>query len=113
MVYDVLECLILTELFEVGFAFILGIHDKDNLEWIVLVNAITNPLLVLSSWILMDVSGAEKGLWMTYVLLEPLVVFSEYLLYRNKLETRFHPLFLSFILNLVSILGGNLWRIMF
>lgn len=99
--------LLLTILFELPAAFILGLRTKKELLLTVLVNIITNPLLVYLSLFLMYHLGIKTGTILTYALLEPLVVYSEYRIYQNHLSGR-NCLVLSLLLNLVSILGGLL-----
>ena len=113
MIREVFECMILTVIFECGFAYLMGIRDKEDLSLIAIVNCITNPLLVLASYTLMYLFGTESGMRFTYLVLEPLVILSEYLLYQNKLHTRYNLLLVSAVLNLVSIAGGYVWRIFF
>ena len=99
--------LLLTILFEALAAYILGLHTKKELCLTVLVNIITNPLLVYFSLFLMYHLSIKTGMILTYVLLEPLVIYVEYRIYRSCLSDR-NCLFLSFVLNIVSILGGLL-----
>ncbi len=107
-----LKPLLLTLLLECGFACILGLRKKELLLT-ALINLITNPILVYISLLLMYHIGIEKGQIITYLLLEPLVVLSEYLLYRKYLPVKRNCLSLSLILNLISVLGGLLWQKMF
>ena len=107
-----LKPLSLTLMLECGFAYILGLRKKELLLT-ALINLITNPILVYISLLLMYYIGIEKGQIITYLILEPLVVLSEYLLYRKYLPVKRNCLFLSLILNLISVLGGLLWQRMF
>ena len=107
-----LEPLALTLLFEVIGAYILGIRKLHRLFLVFLVNCITNPLLVMCSLGLMNIFEPSAGLIITYIVLEPIVIYCEYRMYLEKLETDMNPLVLSVILNLCSIIGGNLWRIL-
>ena len=50
--------------------------------------------------------GIKTGRILTYVLLEPLVILSEYCFYRRYLIAGKNPFLLSLILNLISIIGG-------
>ena len=107
-----LEPLVLTLLFELTGAYILGIRKLHRLFLVFLVNCITNPLLVMCSLGLMNIFEPDTGLIITYIVLEPIVIYCEYRMYLEKLETDLNPLVLSVILNLCSIIGGNLWRIL-
>ena len=102
-----LKPLLLTILFEMAAAYVLGLRTKKELLLTVLVNIVTNPLLVYFSLILMYHLGIKTGTILTYVLLEPLVVYVEYRIYQNCISGR-NCMLLSLILNLVSILGGLL-----
>ncbi|MBQ6559602.1 MAG: hypothetical protein IJL85_02105 [Erysipelotrichaceae bacterium] len=105
MVY--LKPLLLTILFEMIAAYIMGLRTKKELLLTILVNIITNPLLVYFSLILMYHLGIKTGTILTYAILEPLVIYVEYLIYISCLSDR-NCLFLSIVLNLVSIIGGLL-----
>ena len=105
MVY--LKQLLLTILFEMIAAYIMGLRTKKELLLTILVNIITNPLLVYFSLILMYHLGIKTGTILTYAILEPLVIYVEYLIYISCLSDR-NCLFLSIVLNIVSIIGGLL-----
>lgn len=105
-----LEPLILTVVTECAMAYLLGERKMKHLYLIVLINCITNPLLVFSSTVLMDLIDLQKGILLTYILLEPCVIFAECLMIRARIKTKIHPLALSLILNVTSVIGGILWR---
>ena len=105
-----LEPLIITVVTECAMAFVLGERQRKHLYLILLINCITNPLLVFSSTLFMDLFDIQTGILLTYILLEPCVVIAEYFMIRARIKTKIHPLALSFILNLTSVIGGILWR---
>ena len=107
-----LKPLLLTIIFEGIAAYIMGLRSLKELILTALVNIITNPMLVYVSLFLMYHLGIQTGTVLTYLVLEPLVIFIEYLIYRSCLKKR-NCLLLSFILNIVSILGGLLWQMLF
>ena len=107
-----LRPLVLTILFEVSFAYLLGIRKKDLLL-VTLVNVVTNPVLVTLCLLLMYHIGIREGRILTYLILEPAVVWAEYLLYRRYMTERRNYLLLSMILNIVSITGGYLCQKLF
>ena len=110
----IFEPLVLTVILEAIAAYGIGIRDRRNQYLILLTNCITNPLLVLTSlFVFVKFFGSETGMWLTYLVLEPVVIYAEYGIYLAKMETKLHPFTVSLILNLVSIIGGNLWRILF
>jgi len=63
--------LALTLLFEIGFYFIVGKRDKKDLLLVVLVNTLTNPIVVLVYWI-----AHFNTNWSTVLILTPLEVFA-------------------------------------
>ena len=101
--------LFLTVILEESAAYLLGLRRKDLLL-ILLVNIITNPVLVTLSLLLMYHIGVGKGQILTYLVLEPLVIFAEYRFFKAYLCSKRDPLRLSLLLNLVSITGGILWH---
>ncbi len=104
--------LVLTILFELIGAYLMGLRRKDLLLNI-LVNVLTNPVLVTVSILLMYHKGIETGRLLTYLIAEPLVIISEYLLYKDRLEWKGSPLLLSVTLNILSICGGVLCQKLF
>ena len=94
----------LTLLLELGLAFLLGIRKSKDLLLVFLVNAATNPPLVLFlNLFFLSVSPP----WYLILSLESCVVLAEWLLYRKRLEyVRIYPFLLSLLLNLVSYVGG-------
>ena len=103
--------LLLTLLFEAGAALCLGMRDRKDLLLVVLVNILTNPPLVLLSHFLMYYLGIGRGQLITYLILEVLVVYIEYRIYKACLLFIFDPFMLSLILNGISILGGLLCQL--
>ncbi|MBR2990387.1 MAG: hypothetical protein IKF51_02870 [Solobacterium sp.] len=105
----VLKPLILTIVLECASAWLLGLRNRRDQFLIILVNALTNPLLVLFSMILMYNIGNTYGRVLTFAVLEPVVVYAEYRLYRAYLSPGRRVFLLSLTLNLISVLGGLLW----
>ena len=103
--------LLLTLFFEVGTAWCLGMRNRKDLLLVVLVNILTNPPLVLLSNFLMYYLGIGRGQLFTYLILEVLVVYIEYRIYKACLLFEFDPFKLSLILNGISILGGLLCQL--
>lgn len=100
-----LKPLILTIIFECIAGFLLGLRNKD-IVLVIMVNIITNPLLVYICVTLMYYLGIDKAYLITYLLLEPIVIVVEWLIYRQYLSKKMNYLLLSVILNIVSIIGG-------
>lgn len=94
----------LTLLFELGLALLVGLRKPKDLLLAFLVNAATNPPLVL---FLNLFSTYMSPPWYLILSLEGCVVIAEWFLYRKRLEyVRIHPLLLSLLLNTVSYVGG-------
>ncbi len=107
--YLFLKPLILTIIFEeLGAILLFRIRNRKDLLLVLLTNIITNPLLVYFSLMLMYHLGIGTGRIMTYLILEPLVVFVEYMIYKKYLVSRNDHLTVSLVLNMFSILGGIL-----
>ena len=51
MAFALVVSLVLTILFETGFFLLVGKRDKKDLLLVVLVNVLTNPVVVLSYWL--------------------------------------------------------------
>ncbi len=101
--------LALTVIFEIIAAFFLKIRRPRDYLLIVLVNIVTNPLLnLVIAFLLLWKINPWIILVITYVLLEPLVIFIECVYYRKWLSDGAHALRYSIILNLVSVAGGLL-----
>ena len=103
--------LFLTVLFECTAAYFYGIRNRKDQLLIVLVNVITNPVLVLFSLLLMYHLGIGKAYLITYLILEPIVVYVEYRFYHKHLLSKKDPLVLSVTLNVISIIGGIICRL--
>ena len=104
--------LLLTIVFETAAAYLLGIRNRKNILLVVLLNILTNPVLVLFSLLLMYHEGVRIGRILTYAVLEPLVILTEYYFYQKYLISKKNPFVLSLILNLISILGGLLCQML-
>ena len=102
-----LKPLLLTVLFEGIAACVMGYRSVREQLYILFINAVTNPLLVYFSFLLMYHIGIENSTLIIYLLLEPLVILTEYLYYRKVFPGR-NCFLLSLILNLISIVGGVL-----
>ena len=103
-----LICLLLTIVIELTIALILGIRKKLDIINIILVNILTNPLVVS----LTNLISINHGKTISYVFLaifEIIVVFVEGYIYKKYLSfKKINPFLLSFILNLSSYLIGLL-----
>ena len=103
--YYMAKCLILTILIETIFAFILGYRKKDLLN-IVLVNIVTNPIVVtIPVYFNVKYGVFERNV--SLAILEVTTLFTEGFIYFKCLERRIiNPFLLSLLLNLASYLIG-------
>ena len=101
-----LLCLVLTEILELGTAFLLGVRDKYDFAIIALANVLTNPALnVILSFF---ASLTPVPIWLPLAVLEILVVLVEGAVYKKYLDFRkVPPYLLSLILNVVSCFIGS------
>lgn len=103
-----IRCLLLTIIIELIIALILGIRDKKDIINIILVNIITNPVVVMSQTLLYIKFGYNIEM-IGIAILEVLVVLVEGLIYKKVLNyKKINPILLSLILNALSFLIGEL-----
>ena len=103
-----LICLVTTLVVELVVALLLKVKTKMDIINIVLVNILTNPLLV-STINLISINYGLKIAYIFLLIFEIFVVFIEGFIYRKYLDyKRINPYLLSFILNLCSYLFGLL-----
>ena len=103
-----IRCLLLTIIIELIIALILGVRDKKDIINIILVNVITNPIVVMSQTLLYIKFGYNIEM-IGIAILEVLVVLVEGLIYKKVLNyKKINPILLSLILNALSLLIGEL-----
>lgn len=99
-------CLGVTIIIEATSAYIIGYRDKKSIVNIILANVITNPLVVVSVYLIGLFYGSRVREIYEYSL-EAAVVFAEGLLYLKTLKKgRINPFLLSVILNALSYGAG-------
>ena len=104
-------CLTLTILIEVSLAFILGVRKKRDFLNIILVNIMTNPIVVTLPILLYILFNYSVYRYSIYIL-EVLAVILEGLVYLKILKYRkLNPFALSLILNAVSFGIGLIFNI--
>ena len=103
--YYMVKCLLLTILIEVLVAFILGYRKKDLLN-VILVNIITNPIVVT----IPVYFNVKYGLFernVSLAILEVTTLFTEGFIYKKSLNNKkINPFVLSLLLNLASYFLG-------
>jgi len=98
--------LVLTLAFEAGFFFLAGKRNKKDLLLLVLVNTITNPLVVLCHWLALV--SAQLNAALLLVPLEIFAVVAEGALYRRFGEDFKRPYLFSLSANSFSFALGML-----
>ena len=94
-------CLFLTIILEVATAVLIGIRKGFDLTVILLVNVLTNPIVVLTGMVMGSYTTVPRAVYIT--VLELAAFITEALFYRKLLYTRKpSPFLLSLILNCVS-----------
>ena len=108
MIITLFFCLALAIGVEVPVAYLLGVRTGRDLRLVACVNCITNPTIVyIILWVLL--LGSRAAYWAAVVVLELLVVWAEYALYKRFLENAtISPLLLSVVCNIVSYGAGVL-----
>ena len=102
-----IRCLLSTIIIELLLALILGVRDKKDILNIILVNTMTNPLLV--SLITYITYNKTYNRTISIIIMEILVVIIEGLTYKKILKfNKKNPYILSLILNASSFLIGEI-----
>ena len=100
-------CLIGTLLIEVTLALALGVRGWDDIEKVILINILTNPVLVTILFLLNRMRVDVKAIFFIQLGLEVVVVILEGMYYKRKLQKeRMNPFLLSMVLNAVSYGAG-------
>jgi len=98
--------LVLTEALELCFAFIFKIWNKRDILLVLVVNVITNPPVVILSYLFNTRTDVPQLL--TVSVLEAAAVLTEGLYYRRYAEAIKHPFIFSLGANAFSYLTGLL-----
>lgn len=100
------RCLILTILIEGGLAFLLGVRKKSDQLLVLLVNVVTNPVVVASS-ALINVYCGSQAVTVYKGIIEITVLIVEGIIYCKMIDfKKINPFLISFTLNLASFLSG-------
>ena len=95
-------CLSLTIIIETLVGIILGVRKKKDILNIILVNIVTNPIVVTVPYLIYTFFGYKIYNYSIYIL-EVLTLLTEGLIYLKVLDyKKINPILLSFILNLCS-----------
>ena len=108
-----LYCLSCTVIIECGIAFISGIRKAKDLLFVLLVNIMTNPLLVVLT-VIVNLFFGRLWYYISLAVLEIGAVAAEGLVYKFTIKHKLNPFLLSLILNSASFfLGLIINRIVF
>ena len=102
------RCLILTILFETVLAFILKVRDKKDLLNVVLVQVITNPIVVSFPFVILLLKGIRYYQPTIYILEVITVIVEGFIYYKVLNYRKINPFLLSLILNGSSYLIGEI-----
>lgn len=128
---EIIKHFVITEIFEIAFALIIGIREKKNIGLIFIVNVITNiPLNLFLIFVareqvlyLSAYTGIDIFTWYYIIIfvLEIIIVFVEASIYFKMMDLSNKCIFyklkgkyiayllISLVLNLSSIVGGRLF----
>lgn len=100
------RCLILTVLIECGLAFLFGIRKKSDMLPVLLINVVTNPIVVVSSALVNFYLGSQATT-VFKIIIEITVFLVEGLTYFKLLDfKKINPFLLSLLLNMASYFSG-------
>lgn len=103
-----IKCLLCTIIIELILAIILKIRNKLDLIYIILVNILTNPIVVTIP-ILILVKYNYNIAIQTLIILEIITIITEGIIYSKVLEyKKINPFIISLILNISSYLIGEI-----
>ena len=103
--------LALTLAFEAGFFLLIGKRNKRDLLLLILVNVLTNPIVVLTFSLAVLYTGLNG-----YIILIPLELFAilaEGYYYKKYGESFRRPYLFSLAANMVSFWAGELIQVLF
>jgi len=98
--------LVLTLVFEIGFFFITGKRNRKDLLLVILVNVLTNPIVVLLYWI--SAYFTNWNLTLVKIPLEIFAVLTEGFYYKKYGQTFKRPFLFSLAANAFSFTAGVL-----
>jgi len=108
MIYNLGISLITTIFLEIISSFILGAKKIADVRLIIIVNVITNPLVVFFSNIIFLLSNYTILFFTMVFILEIWAVLFEFILFKRYLQEEIMPLMLSICNNFFSFVIGIL-----
>lgn len=110
---NLLISLVLTVLIECPIGFALGMRKPGDVANMFLINAVTNPIVVYTSFVCSLLLG-RTGAIAVLAALEVGALVSEGLFYRKvNGKKKINPFLLSLILNGCSFAAGEIYKIIF
>ena len=107
MLNSIIISLILTIVIEVTLSLIIGLRDTDNIEKVILVNILTNPLVVTTTNIVYLLSQSYIFRNIVLGFLEVAVIFVEGFLFKKLLKDfKINSYLFALYLNGISFLLG-------
>ena len=108
ILFIMIRCLLLTIIIEVTIACLVKVKNKKDLINILLVNIITNPLVVTIP-IYFNFKYGITARWIVLITLELLTIIFEGYIYKKYLKyDKINPYILSIILNSASYSIGEI-----
>ena len=102
-----IKCLLCTIVIECIIGYIIGVRDKKDILNIILVNIVTNPIVVSIPIYVMLKYGIDAR-YKVLIVLEILAFLTEGIIYSKVLKTKkINPFIISLILNLGSYFIGE------
>lgn len=108
MIEALIFSLVMTWILELGFAWCMHLRDKEELKLVLLVNFITNPIVVSLYWMLYQTVHPT----LLTVILEVSAVLAEAFYYHRFSQSIKHPLAFSILINAFSYLTGVLIQLL-
>ena len=110
LLYSLGVSLMLTIILEVGFFYLCGIREKKDIMLLVLVNILTNPLVVMIYFIILRYSDWNKIA--VVIVLELLAVLTEGYYFKAYGKTLRRPMLLSLGTNMFSFCIGQALKLL-
>ncbi len=108
LIYIMFRCLLLTIAIELFIGYLLQIRKRKDMFIIIIVNIITNPIVV-SMPLFMFYKFGHNYYIISLLILEILTLLFEGYIYKLKFNyKRLNPFYVSLLLNLSSYLIGEL-----
>ena len=99
----------LTIAIELIVALLLGVREKSDIGYLIIINYITNPIFNFAMYVISHYIFKNTMMIILVLIGEVIVVLCEYKFLKNKLKfDRINPLLLSVILNIASVVLGHI-----